>query len=333
MERRRQLPRLEHVDLIEAAADLSVATGAAALRAKVTEFIHAAEAANTRRAYGSAWRSFRAWCDAHHVASLPASPSVVGAYVADRASTLKPSTLAVHLAAIRQAHALAGTASPGRSLEVGIVMKGIRRSRDIAPSKKNALRVGDLRVVLERLRGDAVGHRDRALLLIGFCAGLRRSELVGLDIGDLVFEGEGLVITIRRSKTDQEGRGRRIGLGYGNAEGTCPVTAARRWLAVLNETQGPVFRPVDRHGRVRRGRLSDRGVARLVQRLGAHVGLDPRKLGGHSLRSGFATSAAAAGVEERQIARTTGHRSVVTLRSYVQAATVFEGDVVRRLGL
>lgn len=300
---------------------------------KVAEYTAAAKAANTKRAYTAAWRAFTTWCQARHLQALPALPAVVAAYVADRAGATKVSTLAVHVAAIKHAHVLAGFESPTRSKEVAIVMSGIRRTHGCAPKKKAALLVGDLRAITSRVDDDVRGCRDRALLLLGFCGGLRRSELVGLDVQDVAFTGKGLTLTIRKSKTDQQGRGRTIGIGHGAQESSCPVTALRRWLARSGVSQGPLFRGVDRHGHVRTRPLCTRTVARVVQRRGDQVGLDPQVLGGHSLRSGFATSAAAAGIEERTIAKTTGHRSLLVLRGYIQSGTAFDGDVVRRLGL
>jgi len=300
---------------------------------RVAEYTAASKAPNTKRAYTAAWRVFTSWCQARGVQALPALPAVVAAYVADRASATKVSTLSVHLAAIRHAHVLAGFESPTKSKEVAIVMSGIRRTHGCDPRKKAALLVGDLRAIASRVDDDVRGCRDRALLLLVFCGGLRRSEIVALDVGDAVFTSEGVTLSIRRSKTDQQGKGRTIGIGHGTQESTCPVTALRQWLACSGVTEGPLFRGVDRHGHVRAGRLCTRTVARVIKRRGKQVGLDPKVLGGHSLRSGFATSAAKAGVEERVIAKTTGHKSIAILRSYIQSATAFDGDVVRRLGL
>ncbi|MFH1517155.1 MAG: site-specific integrase, partial [Pseudomonadota bacterium] len=303
------------------------------LETKIGGYISASKSHNTRRAYRAGWRAFTAWCRRHDLGFLPAAPVTVAAYVADRAGELKVSTLELRLSAIRHAHDLAGHDSPTNSREVAVVMQGIRRQHGRTPKKKHALLVGDIMAIAGRLSEDLRGHRDRALLLLGFCGGFRRSELVGLDVGDIDFRAEGLTVTIRKAKTDQDSVGRTIGIGHGANELTCPVTAIRRWLTASGLTGGPLFRAIDRHGLLRRGRLTDRSVARIVKRLGGQVGLDPKVLGGHSLRSGFATSAAAAGIEEREIARQTGHRSLVVLRGYIQQGTAFDGDVVRRLGL
>jgi integrase len=173
------------------------------------------------------------------------------------------------------------------------------------------------------------GLRDKALLLLGFSAALRRSEIVNLDVEDLSFRSDGFLLRIRRGKTDQEGRGRTIGVAHGR-NGTCPVVAVRRWLMAAGIESGPLFRAVDRHDHIRQGRLCGRTVCRIVKRHVPQAGLDPARFGGHSLRSGFATSAAAAGVEEREIAEVTGHRSLVVLRGYIRSGKLFD---VERIGL
>lgn len=300
---------------------------------RIAAFTEASKAPNTRRAYRAGWVAFVTWCRTRDLPCLPAPPAVVAAYIADRAGTIKTSTLAGHLSSIRHAHALAGHPTPTKSAEVSVVMAGIRRTHGIAPLKKKAFQTGDLKAVLARLPDDIRGQRDRALLLVGFCGAFRRSELVGLDVEDLEFTSEGILLSLRRGKTDQHGAGRQIAIGHGTDPKTCPVTAVRRWLTASGITRGPLFRGVDRHGHVRARRLSDRTVARVVKSAGELVGINPQVLGGHSLRSGFATSAAAADIEERVIARTTGHKSLTVLRGYIQSGTAFDGDVVKRLGL
>lgn len=300
---------------------------------RIADDIRASKAKNTMRAYKAGWLAFIDWCRIHQANPLPAAPPIVVAFVADQANQLKVSTLELRLAAIRQAHDLNGYPSPTKSVEVATVMQGIRRKHGTKPTKKDALMAGDVIAICGRLGDDLRGHRDRALLLLGFAGGFRRSELVALNAGDIAFKSEGMVVTINSGKTDQEGQGRTLGIGHGVNELTCPVTAIRRWKEASNISTGPLFRAVDKHGHLRGTRLSPRTVARIVKRLGEQVGLNPGTLGGHSLRSGFASSAAAAGLEERDIARVTGHRSLVVLRGYVQQGTLFDGDHVKRLGL
>lgn len=298
------------------------------------EYVQASKSANTRRAYRTDWADFTRWCDEHALPGLPATPETIALYLTYLAEIgRKPSTLARRLAAIAQAHQLAGHASPTRDPLVRSVAAGIRRLHGTAPASKTPTLTADIRAMVEALPDSPLGTRDRALLLLGFAGGFRRSELVALDVDDLQDTEEGLVVTIRRSKTDQEGVGRTIGIPYGSNPITCPVRAVRAWLAVLGSNEGPLFRPLTRHGRLADRRLSDRAVARVVQRSAAAAGLDPAKYAGHSLRSGLATSAAMAGVSERVIMAQTGHRSLMTLRRYIQVGSRFRENAAGHVGL
>lgn len=296
-------------------------------------YVEASKAANTRRTYGSAWRSFCRWCRARGLVELPARPETVATYLADKAATLRPSSLNVHVSAISQAHKLAGVESPTTHEVVRAVVQGIRRTHGTASAPKDAITLNDLRAMIAVAGNDLRGKRDRAILLVGFCGGLRRSELVGVNAGDLSFRNEGIALRIRRSKTDQQGAGRTIPLGFGSSSATCPVLAVRQWMAAAGIERGPLLRAVDRHGHVRTGRLDGRTVARVVKRLGSAIGLDVTNVGGHSLRAGLATSAAAAGISERTISEITGHRSLLVLRGYIRSGRLFEHDMVSRLGL
>ena len=161
--------------------------------------------------------------------------------------------------------------------------------------------VPELRTIVEGLGADPAGCRDRALLLLGFAGALRRSELVGLDLADVTDGANGLTVHLRRSKTDQEGAGRTIGIPFGSNLVTCSVRAWRAWLEVSDITEGPAFRPVDRHGHIGSTRLSAPAVALVLKRHAARAGLDPGEVAGHSLRAGLATSAAAAGVPDASL--------------------------------
>ena len=291
------------------------------------------KATSTLRVYDSAWRAFAAWCTRHGLVPLPAEAETVAAYAADAASRIRPSTITTHVVAISQAHALARFDDPTRDVRVKSVLRGIRRTHGRPSTGKHPLLVGDVIAIVRALDLTTMaGLRDRALLLLGFAGALRRSELVALTVADLEFRPSGLALRIRKSKTDQEGRGRLVGVSYGS-DGTCPVVAVRLWMQVSGIMEGQVLRAVDRHGRVRAGGLAPKSVCRIVKRLAALAGLDGTEYGGHSLRSGFATSAAAAGVSERDIATVTGHRSLVVLRRYIRHGTLLDGDFSRRVGL
>ena len=178
-----------------------------------------------------------------------------------------------------------------------------------------------------------LGTRDRALLLVGFSSACRRSELVGLDHQDVQPTSDGLVLTLRRSKTDQEGAGRSIGVPYGSDPNTCPVRSLAAWLDASGITAGPIFRPINRHGHVGSSRLSDRSVALIVKKYAAAAGLGPQHYSGHSLRAGLATSAAAAGASERAIMAQTGHRSAAMVRRYIRDGSLFRENAAAVVGL
>jgi len=289
-------------------------------------------APSTRRAYAVDWVDFEGWCRAHRLAALPATPETVGLFLTARAPALKLATLKRRLAAIATRHRLNGAHLDRRHPAIRDVLAGIRRWRGGDGSSKHAFSPGELRALLRAAPMGLRGARDRAILLIGFAGALRRSEIVALDRDALQFSTRGVALTIRRSKTDPLGHGQVIGIPRGRNRRTCPVRALEVWLAAAAIARGPIFRGIDRHGRVL-GRLSDKGVARVVKRCAAAAGLDPEAVSGHSLRSGFATSAAAAGADLAAVMLQTRHRSTATARRYVQRGSIFRNLAVRSLRL
>jgi integrase len=303
----------------------------ATLAAAVARYSAAGVATNTQRTYRSAWRSFESWCAKHGLPALPAAPLVCAAYLADCASRLRATSLAVHAAAIAQRHQGQGHPSPTSSPEVAQVLRGIRRELGVAARKKTALPSRDLRTLVLGLGPTPRDLRDKALLLLGFCTGCRRSELVGLDVEDVIFRDEGMLVGLRRSKTDQDRAGRVVPVEYGVHAESCPGNALEDWLSAAAIRTGPLFRPIDRHGRIQPQRLNGRAVARILQGRARRAGLDAGNLGAHSLRSGLATAAAAAKVGEREIAERTGHKNMSVLRGYIHADP-FEASLTQRLG-
>jgi site-specific recombinase XerD len=284
-------------------------------------FAKASRSEATKRAYRRQWEAFTSWCEERGFPSLPASPEAVALYVADRAeSGWKVAGLAQALAAISVAHVTAGHPSPRGAAPVREVLAGIRRTLGTAQRQAAPLLAGQLRAILEALPGSLRGLRDRALLLVGFAGAFRRSELVSLTVADARFTAEGLELTLRRSKTDQEGAGHVKALPYSGNPSACPVRALQAWLEGAGIKSGPLFREVTRHEAVSDKALSDRSVARIVKGCAAAAGLEVERLSGHSLRAGFATQAARAGKAERAIQRQTGHRSVTMLRRYIREA-------------
>ena len=295
----------------------------------------AARAGSTIRAYTHDWQQFRAWCEANGFVSLPASPQTVILYSTDLAKNhgKRWNTLSRRIAAISQLHSQAGFESPTRSWAVKQFLQGLRRELGIAPIRKRPVLVGDLQEILKQIPNSLLGKRDRALLLLGFSGAFRRSELVGLDAKDIEVQRAGIALTIGRSKTDQEGQGRILGIPYGIEEATCPIRALEAWRNAAEIQSGPLFRPVNRHGRVLASRLSGEGVAIVVKRYVEKLGYDPAHFAGHSLRAGLATSAAAAGKSERAIMNQTGHRSIMTVRRYIRDGNLFRENAADGLGL
>ena len=297
------------------------------------KFISQAKARNTVRAYRSDWSHFETWCHQHGVASLPADVETVASYLSDLAATSRVSTLQRRVAAISVAHKMAGHGSPTSSAAVRALLAGIRRSLGTKPGAKKPALTDDIRAMLDCLPDSLLGARDRALLLLGFAGAFRRSELVGLDVQDLEFTDDGLVITLRRSKTDQEGETRKVGIPFGSGPTTCPVRALRSWLDQTAINEGPVFRSVTRHGKLQPGRLTAQSVALVIKRYAQLIGKDPAVFAGHSLRAGHATQAAANGASERSIMNQTGHKSLKMVRRYIREGSLFRENAAARLGL
>jgi integrase len=300
---------------------------------QVRDFIRASKAPSTLRGYQSDWREFCAWCDTRGLCALPAMADTVAAYIADCAGRLKPGSIQRRLNAIAEAHKAAGADSPTHAAIVRNTLKGIRRTLGTAPVQKSPALTDDIRAMVDAADAGAIGARDRALVLLGFAGAFRRSELVALDVEDCAFAKDGLTVTLRRSKTDQEGQGRRVGVPYGSNPATCTVRTLQAWLELACITTGPLFRSVSRHGQVQADRLAGIDVARVVKKLAERAGLEPAKFAGHSLRAGHATAAAVAGASEWSIMNQTGHRSVQMLRRYIRDGTLFRENSAAKLGL
>ena len=292
---------------------------------EVRGYVQDAISPNTRRAYKSDLAHFEGWGG-----TIPATKEMVAAYLAEHADKLAIATLQRRLASISTAHGAMDLESPTSSKLVQTTLRGIRKRHGKPQKQAKPLLVEDLFRIMPLLGGSAKETRDRALLLIGFASGFRRSELVGLNVEDIETVRQGLIVTITRSKTDQTGEGRRIGIPF--ARGThCPVLALEAWLKQADITEGPLFRPVTRHGEVKGTRLSKEAISRIVKQYAKAIGLDPSSYSGHSLRAGLATSAAQAGVSTLSIRRQTGHRSDVMLNRYVREGELFLGNVIKSL--
>jgi integrase len=311
------------------------------------EFARHSRAPATESAYASDWADFSAWCNSAERLALPAEPVTIGAYLSDRSGILKVSTLNRRLAAITAMHRLGGHGLDGKHPAIALVLAGIRRTYGTRQIAKRALLTEDLRRIVRKLRVDKPGGcRDRAVLLVCFAAALRRSELIALDVDDIAITQAGLTILVRRSKTDQEGQGREIGIPRSRKSATCPVAALEAWLALVDHlsirpvehnenTSGhdtPLFTRVD-HGRVTSDRLTGRAVAEIVKRAAKRVGIDPTLVAGHSLRSGFATSAARGGASLADIMAQTGHKNSDVAMRYVQKGKILQNPASKAVRL
>ena len=235
------------------------------------------------------------------------------------ATALSPYTLTRRLSAIRRAHRALDLDDPGATALVKGVLRGVWRRKGRTQTGARPLLLAELEQLLPWMTGKK-GYRDRALTLLGFRAALRRSELVALDVEDLAFSVEGVLISIRRSKTDQEGCGRTIAVPYCKA--ACAVTALLDWLDVANVEVGPVFQSLDSVGSPQ-GRLTAQSVSLILRAYARAAGVEASHLSAHSLRAGFVTTAAKAGTAVHAIQRQTGHRSIETLYRYVRTTNPF----------
>lgn len=300
-------------------------------------YIEASKSEATRRAYASDWRVFARWVAAKYGAELPepdpetgrvllldpVPPTLILAYLNDRGSERRHVTLARRLSAIRHHHHASGLPSPTDHPQVSETLDGIRREHRYRKDQATPLYLADLVAALEALDGSPKAIRDRAILLAGWWGAFRRSELVGLDVGDLEDHPEGLLIHLETSKTDQGGEGRDVPLHYRETEDLCPVRAVRAWLKLAGISEGPVFRRVDRWGNVHPQRLSPEAVSTVVKDAAASVGLDAGGYSAHSLRAGFVSECDRRHIPAGAVRAVTGHQTEAMLSVYSRPGQTF----------
>lgn len=294
------------------------------------EFVKSADADNTIRAYESQWRLFEEWCRLRGVQALPADPKTLAAYLTERAlQGAKVSTLEQALAAIARKHLDHDFSPPQASRQVRLVWRGIRRKIGAGKRQASPLTPDALRRMIRacRSRYDLVCVRNAALLLVGFSAALRRSEIVALLVEHLVFEEEGLRIFIASSKTDQEKIGQWVGIVRGSDPKTCPVRALQAWLDASGIKEGIVFRGL-RNGKLTKDALTGGDVARIVKEMALQAGLKVDRLSGHSLRSGLGTTAAKQKKSLAQIQKHMRHKGVEQTLGYIRDAELLDDDNV-----
>jgi integrase len=287
---------------------------------RIADFVRESLAPNTRAAYLSDLAHFENWGG-----RIPAEPETVAAYLATYADALSVATLNRRLAALAKVHRSHGMANPTSSELVKSVLRGLKRVKGVAQRQAKPLLKEDLILALDATGQSLRDLRDRALLLIGFAGGFRRSELVSLHVCDLELVRQGIVIILRRSKTDQDGAGRKIGIPHARGR-WCPVAALGVWLTESGTAEGALFRRIDRHHRIGAKPLSGEAVGLIVRERLQAARIDPEGYSGHSLRAGLATSAAQAGVSAWKIRQQTGHASDAMLARYIRDAELFTNN-------
>jgi integrase len=291
------------------------------LREKHRQFLAAASSDNTRRAYRSAIHHFQNWGGL-----LPCDSSMVINYLLTYAETLNPRTLSVRVTALSQWHVFQGFSDPTAQADVRLTLRGIARSQGRPKKKAKALSLSDLETMVRYLaaKDGLIALRDNAVLQIAFFAALRRSELVALTVADLAWESEGLVITLPRSKTDQEGQGLVKAIPFGDPDGLCPATALKRWLAAAAISEGVIFRRVTRWGEVGDKALDAGSVNAILDANAKAAGLvQLTDLSSHSFRRGLATSAIRAGAAFTDVKRQGGWKNDATVHGYIEEANRF----------
>ncbi|EMN1929394.1 tyrosine-type recombinase/integrase [Burkholderia ambifaria] len=288
--------------------------------ASVAGYIEAALSENTRRAYRHDLDDFLRW----HGGGLPCTPDALAAYAADRAQRLSPYTIGRRVVAIGRAHTSQGLSDPSKTDLVRTVLRGIRKTHGAPQRQASPLLKHDLLELLPATT-DVRSLRDRALILLGFAAALRRAELVALDVQDISFVERGIVVHVRHSKTDRTGEGHKIAVPRGRTT-VCPAEAIAHWLQAANLTEGAIFRSIGKGGAVHTARLSAQSVTLILKRRAATARLAIANLSAHSLRAGLATSAAQAGIATHKIQMQTRHRSLEMLLRYIRDGNLFDDN-------
>lgn len=290
----------------------------------VRELFAASMSDSTRRAYQGHCNRFQEWAEGGGLPYLPTDPVTLGLYIAHLADEGRSaSTISQAVSAISAAHEAVGQGSPSKHPDVKRALAGARRIVGEAVTKKNAATAQIILGMLNSITGDSLkAKRDRALLALGFAGAFRRSELVALEVGDIEEGEEGAIVTIRRSKTDQTGKGESIGIPSGQY--IQPLRLVKEWLDASGITEGPVFQRMNRHGQLL-GAMSPRAVALLVKDRAQAIGKDPALFAGHSLRSGFITSGVEAGADALAISEVSRHRNLDVLKGYVRKGNLLRG--------
>jgi site-specific recombinase XerD len=314
----------------------NIITDIKALQEETLLNLKSSKALNTIRAYKSDYRDFGLFCVKNGFKSLPADPKIVSLYVTHLSTKdVKISTLKRRLVSIGVIHKLKGHYLDTKHPSIIENIMGIKRRKGSLQKGKKPLLINNLKQIIDVIdthnNEEIKKFRDRSLILIGFSGGFRRNEIVSLDYEDLDFVGEGLKINLKRSKTDQFGEGAIKGLPYFDNSQYCPVLSLKKWIEVSNIKYGPLFRRFAKGSKLTENRLTDQTVALLIKEYLKLAGIDSKNYSGHSLRSGFATSAAESGAEERSIMAMTGHKSTEMVRRYIKEANLFKNNALNKI--
>ena len=314
----------------------NIITDIKALQEETILNLKSSKADNTIRAYKSDFNDFGLFCAKNGFKSLPSEPKIVSLYLTHLSTKdSKMSTLKRRLVSIGVIHKLKGHYLDTKHPSIIENIMGIKRRKGSSQKGKKPILINNLKIlinVIDNQKNDEIKRlRDRSIILIGFSGGFRRNEIVSLNYDDLEFVSEGLKINLRRSKTDQYGEGSLKGLPYFDNREYCPVVSIKKWLEISKIDTGPLFRRFNRGSKLSEKRLTDQTVALLIKKYLELAGINSQNFSGHSLRSGFATSAAESGAEERSIMAMTGHKSTEMVRRYIKEANLFKNNPLNKI--
>tara|TARA_B100000902_G_scaffold333826_1_gene332579 strand:- start:139 stop:1095 length:957 start_codon:yes stop_codon:yes gene_type:complete len=314
----------------------NIITDIKALQEETKLNLKSSKSDNTIRAYKSDFNDFGLFCAKNGFKSLPSEPKIVSLYLTYlSAKETKMSTIKRRLVSIGVVHKLKGYYLDTKHPSIIENIMGIKRRKGSTQNGKKPLLISNLKTIINTIDQDKKDEikklRDRSIILVGFSGGFRRNEIVSLDYDDLEFVSEGLKITLRKSKTDQYGKGTLKGLPFFDNSNYCPVRSLQEWLNISKIKSGPLFRRFIKGSKISEKRLTDQTVALLIKQYLELAGIDSRNFSGHSLRSGFATSAAESGAEERSIMAMTGHKSTEMVRRYIKEANLFKNNALNKI--
>ena len=300
----------------------NLVTDVKSLELETLKHLKSSKAINTLRAYKADYKDFSLFCIKHGFKSMPSEPKIISFYLTHLSQTSKFSTLKRRLAAISVIHKISGHYIDTKHPMITENLMGIKRVKGSYQKAKKPILINELKLIINVIDKDKNEKRklkNKALILIGFAGGFRRSELVGIDYEDIDFVSEGVKIFVRRSKTDQSGEGMTKGIPYFTNSAYCPVISLKNWIKKQEIKSGKIFN------------ISDKSVALTIKKYAAIAGLESNKYSGHSLRSGFATSTAERGAEERSIMAMTGHKTTQMVRRYIQEANLFKNNALNKI--